>query len=339
MLDRLAKSVAHCGPAGAGHAVKAVNNALLAAHFVVAAEGLLCLKRLGIESGAAARETKPPKRRRTPRPRGLGRALPFGPARRRRRSRRRGRDAGATALEAINAASGRSLQTSERIPTFVVPRTFDFGFSLELLRKDLGVAGRRGRRTAFEMRALGAPRRGVCSWERPPGNSGRNSRPDRPSEARDSPPRNIRAAAAAPPRLASTEHPRGSRGVAAIRLLKLRAAKVPAGADRISAVRAPFLLTFAAPDCWCRPLEGAGKARTDGRELTAQVAVGALDAVAAPAPVLRLVDSAIADCAARLPADAEHMELVPSPARYAVRDSEIRQNVAGMFRSARAPQR
>ena len=41
----------------------------------------------------------------------------------------------------------------------------------------------------------------------------------------------------------------------------------PVVADRISAVRAPLLLTFAALDCVRRPLEGHSNARTDGHDI------------------------------------------------------------------------
>merc|ERR1719223_654598 len=44
------------------------------------------------------------------------------------------------ALEAINAASGRSLVTEERIPNHVLSGKFDFGFALDLMRKDIGIA-------------------------------------------------------------------------------------------------------------------------------------------------------------------------------------------------------
>ena len=47
------KKVVRCGGLGAGHAVKAVNNTLNAAHLAVAGEGLLALARLGIAPAAA----------------------------------------------------------------------------------------------------------------------------------------------------------------------------------------------------------------------------------------------------------------------------------------------
>lgn len=47
------KKVVFCGGLGAGHAVKAVNNALNAAHLAVAGEGLLALAKLGVAPAAA----------------------------------------------------------------------------------------------------------------------------------------------------------------------------------------------------------------------------------------------------------------------------------------------
>jgi len=46
------------------------------------------------------------------------------------------------ALDAINSSSGRSWATMQRYPDHIIPRTFDYGFSLDLLRKDLATACR-----------------------------------------------------------------------------------------------------------------------------------------------------------------------------------------------------
>jgi 3-hydroxyisobutyrate dehydrogenase len=86
------------GPVGAGHAVKGVNNTLLASHIIVAAEGLIALVKQGVPVESA--------------------------------------------LDAINGASGRSLVTEERIPEHVLSGKFDFGFKLELMRKDIDVCMR-----------------------------------------------------------------------------------------------------------------------------------------------------------------------------------------------------
>jgi len=47
-----ASKVVHLGPVGAGHAMKAVNNALLAVHIVALAEGLVTLAKAGVEPRA-----------------------------------------------------------------------------------------------------------------------------------------------------------------------------------------------------------------------------------------------------------------------------------------------
>ncbi len=53
LLDTFAARVTHVGPAGAGFAVKAVNNTLLAANLWAAGEGLSILKAAGVDLGAA----------------------------------------------------------------------------------------------------------------------------------------------------------------------------------------------------------------------------------------------------------------------------------------------
>jgi 3-hydroxyisobutyrate dehydrogenase len=45
----------------------------------------------------------------------------------------------ATALDVINSSSGGSTQTA-RYPTYVLSRSFDYGFALPLMRKDVGIA-------------------------------------------------------------------------------------------------------------------------------------------------------------------------------------------------------
>lgn len=95
VLANIMGKVVHIGPTGAGHAVKGVNNTLLAAHIVVAAEGLCTLVKQGVPID--------------------------------------------NALEAINAASGRSLVTEERIPNHVLSGKFDFGFAMDLMNKDISI--------------------------------------------------------------------------------------------------------------------------------------------------------------------------------------------------------
>ena len=89
VISRFAKKkIVHCGPIGSGHAVKAVNNCLNAAHLIVGGEALIALAKWGVQPEIA--------------------------------------------LNAINASSGRSLQTEVRLPEEVLSRKFDYGFKLGL---------------------------------------------------------------------------------------------------------------------------------------------------------------------------------------------------------------
>jgi 3-hydroxyisobutyrate dehydrogenase len=45
-----------------------------------------------------------------------------------------------TVLDAINTSSGRSGSTENKWPNYIVPRTFDSGFSLRLMLKDIRIA-------------------------------------------------------------------------------------------------------------------------------------------------------------------------------------------------------
>lgn len=53
VLEAMATTIVHVGPVGAGHAVKAVNNTLLAANLWMAAEGLTALAKQGVAPTAA----------------------------------------------------------------------------------------------------------------------------------------------------------------------------------------------------------------------------------------------------------------------------------------------
>lgn len=53
VLESFGKKIVHCGGIGAGDAVKAVNNALLALHLWSAAEGLAALRAAGVEPAVA----------------------------------------------------------------------------------------------------------------------------------------------------------------------------------------------------------------------------------------------------------------------------------------------
>jgi 3-hydroxyisobutyrate dehydrogenase len=96
VIEAFGKKVVHAGPVGAGDALKAVNNALLAVHILSAAEGLAVLVKAGVNP--------------------------------------------ATALDVINASSGRSNSSENLIPQRVLTRAFPRTFRLALLEKDIGIA-------------------------------------------------------------------------------------------------------------------------------------------------------------------------------------------------------
>jgi 3-hydroxyisobutyrate dehydrogenase len=96
LLELLGAQVTHVGPVGAGHAVKALNNLLSAAHMIASTEALVVAARFGLDP--------------------------------------------ATVLSVINTSSGRSGSTEAKFPRFVLPRTFDSGFTSALLEKDVRIA-------------------------------------------------------------------------------------------------------------------------------------------------------------------------------------------------------
>jgi 3-hydroxyisobutyrate dehydrogenase len=53
VIDAFGEKLVHCGPVGAGHALKSVNNALLAVHIWSAAEGLAALTKAGVDPALA----------------------------------------------------------------------------------------------------------------------------------------------------------------------------------------------------------------------------------------------------------------------------------------------
>jgi 3-hydroxyisobutyrate dehydrogenase len=96
VVEPFAGKVVHVGQVGTGHALKAINNALLAVNVQAAGEGLAALVKLGVRAS--------------------------------------------TALEVINASSGRSNVTEVLVPQRVVTRAWPRTFRLALLDKDVGVA-------------------------------------------------------------------------------------------------------------------------------------------------------------------------------------------------------
>jgi 3-hydroxyisobutyrate dehydrogenase len=106
VLERFGRRIEHVGPVGAGHALKSVNNALLAVNILAAAEGLAALVKAGVPA--------------------------------------------ATALEVVNASSGRSFVTETLIPERVLTGAWPVTFRLALLAKDVGIARGLLRETGVE---------------------------------------------------------------------------------------------------------------------------------------------------------------------------------------------
>lgn len=53
LIDSWSEKIVKCGPLGAGNAVKAVNNVLNAAHVLIASEGVIALKKYGVDADTA----------------------------------------------------------------------------------------------------------------------------------------------------------------------------------------------------------------------------------------------------------------------------------------------
>jgi 3-hydroxyisobutyrate dehydrogenase-like beta-hydroxyacid dehydrogenase len=54
-------------------------------------------------------------------------------------------------LDVLNASSGRNSATTTKLPQAVLPRTFDFGFALELMDKDVQICLREARAAGLEL--------------------------------------------------------------------------------------------------------------------------------------------------------------------------------------------
>jgi len=96
MLGALGSRVLHAGDAGAGHAVKALNNLMSAAHMIVSSEALIAGRRFGLDP--------------------------------------------AVMLDIINGSSGRSGSTENKWPNYVLTESYDAGFSMRLMVKDMKLA-------------------------------------------------------------------------------------------------------------------------------------------------------------------------------------------------------
>ena len=97
VLEVLGSRVMHAGDiVGAGHAVKALNNLMSAAHLLASSEALLAGRQFGLDPEVM--------------------------------------------LSIVNSSSGRSGSTQLKWPKYILPETYDSGFGLRLMLKDMRIA-------------------------------------------------------------------------------------------------------------------------------------------------------------------------------------------------------
>jgi 3-hydroxyisobutyrate dehydrogenase len=96
VLQNLGSRVVHAGGVGAGHAVKALNNLMSAAHLLASSEALIAGRRFGLDP--------------------------------------------AVMLEIINGSSGRSGSTETKWPQYVLTESYNAGFPVRLMVKDIKLA-------------------------------------------------------------------------------------------------------------------------------------------------------------------------------------------------------
>jgi 3-hydroxyisobutyrate dehydrogenase len=97
VLDVLGARVVHAGDIpGAGHAIKALNNLMSAAHLLASSEAMLAGQAFGLDP--------------------------------------------AVMLDIVNTSSGRSGSTQNKWPNYILPGTFDSGFSIAFMVKDMKIA-------------------------------------------------------------------------------------------------------------------------------------------------------------------------------------------------------
>ena len=96
LFEILGARVARVGGAGAGHAVKALNNLLSATHLLVSSEAQIAARAFGLDLKVV--------------------------------------------LEVVNGSSGRSGSTEVKWPEYVLGGSYDSGFAMELMVKDMKIA-------------------------------------------------------------------------------------------------------------------------------------------------------------------------------------------------------
>lgn len=96
VLQAMGKTLVHVGSAGAGHAVKALNNYVSAAGLLAVCEALVAAEKFGIDPHLVN--------------------------------------------QVFNASTGKNNTTEHKVDNFMLSETFNSGFSLALMRKDLQTA-------------------------------------------------------------------------------------------------------------------------------------------------------------------------------------------------------
>ena len=97
VLGVLGDRIVHAGDIpGAGHAIKALNNLMSAAHLLASSEAMLAGQAFGLDP--------------------------------------------AVMLDIVNTSSGRSGSTQNKWPNYILPGTFDSGFSIAFMLKDMKIA-------------------------------------------------------------------------------------------------------------------------------------------------------------------------------------------------------
>ena len=117
ILDAMGQSILYIGPAGSGHAAKALNNFVSACGLMVTVEALHVAKRFGISPESMT--------------------------------------------DVLNASSGRSNTSENKVKQFMLNETYASGFAMRLMDKDLGIAKALADSVGYEL-AFGE--RGIALW-------------------------------------------------------------------------------------------------------------------------------------------------------------------------------
>jgi 3-hydroxyisobutyrate dehydrogenase len=117
VLQAMGKSILHIGPAGSGHAAKALNNFVSACGLMITVEALHVAQRFGI--------------------------------------------APEVMTDVLNASTGRSNTTENKVKQFMLSDSFASGFSLRLMDKDLSIANSLADSVGYPL-AFG--KQGIATW-------------------------------------------------------------------------------------------------------------------------------------------------------------------------------